>query len=176
MILRDRDRTVNPYLDVVGLVFGDLWPAIIFIPFRLFWPKWRKRSNAMSEMAKVTLCNFCLKRNVLLFLNAYFIFREWLWKDCFIFRQTWFRPPPSPPWSLWTQVIWTHYLFIFFRLWVFSLYETVVSTGIHCTNYEYTARSEDQPLKSSSPFSRSILSVNHRSLPFFAKIGRNLKR
>ena len=32
MILRDRDRTVDPCCDnVVGLVFGDLWPAIIFI-------------------------------------------------------------------------------------------------------------------------------------------------
>ena len=32
MILRDRDRTVDPCCDnVVGLVSGDLWPAIIFI-------------------------------------------------------------------------------------------------------------------------------------------------
>ena len=29
---RDRDRTVDPCCDnVVGLVFDDLWPAIIFI-------------------------------------------------------------------------------------------------------------------------------------------------
>ena len=32
MILRDRDRTVDPCCDnVVGLVSGDLWPAIVFI-------------------------------------------------------------------------------------------------------------------------------------------------
>ena len=31
-ILRDRDRMVDPCCDnVVGLVFGDLWPEIIFI-------------------------------------------------------------------------------------------------------------------------------------------------
>ena len=32
MILRDRDRTVDPCCDnVAGLVFSDLWPANIFI-------------------------------------------------------------------------------------------------------------------------------------------------
>ena len=32
MLFRDHDRTVDPcYDNVVGLVFGDLWPAIIFI-------------------------------------------------------------------------------------------------------------------------------------------------
>ena len=46
------------------------------------------------------VCNFCLKKNVLLFFreawNAYFIFRE-LWKDRFIFRETWSRPPLYHP-------------------------------------------------------------------------------
>ena len=32
MILRDRDRTVDPCCEnVVGLVSRDLWPAIVFI-------------------------------------------------------------------------------------------------------------------------------------------------
>ena len=45
---------------------------------------------------KEMVCNFCLKKNVRLFIreawNAYFIFRE-MWKHSFIFRETWSRPP-----------------------------------------------------------------------------------
>ena len=37
--------------------------------FHLFWPKWQKRFNAMSEMTKVTVCNFYFMENVLLFFR-----------------------------------------------------------------------------------------------------------
>ena len=199
MILRDRDRTVDPCCDdVVGLVSGDLWPAIVFILCFVYFdhnggsaltrcPRWLRSSTrkttlhgftkcdcvnkfffltegnkkilihkeqsrfpscsatahrdleifkkrwfqswyaergtrfpfCIAQIAKwtdsennkqgfaldvifqnETVCNFCLKKNVLLFFreawNAYFIFRE-LWKDRFIFRETWSRPPLYHP-------------------------------------------------------------------------------
>ena len=55
MILRDRDRTVDPCCDnVVGLVFGDLWPAIIFILcFVYFDHNDGSASTRVSEMTKI---------------------------------------------------------------------------------------------------------------------------
>ena len=56
MILRDRDRTVDPCCDnVVGLVFGDLWPAIIFILFcdgsAWTWcPRWPRSSTRTTSL------------------------------------------------------------------------------------------------------------------------------
>ena len=64
--------------------------------------KWTDSENNKQGFAldvifqNETVCNFCLKKNVLPFFreawNAYFIFHE-LWKDRFIFRETWSRPP-----------------------------------------------------------------------------------
>ena len=55
MILRDRDRTVDPCCDnVVGLVSGDLWPAIIFILcFVYFDHNDGSTSTRVSEMTKI---------------------------------------------------------------------------------------------------------------------------
>ena len=63
--------------------------------------KWTDSENNKQGFAldvifqNKAICNFCLKKNVLLFFrearNAYFIFRE-LWKDHFIFREKWSRP------------------------------------------------------------------------------------
>ena len=53
MILRDHDRTVDPCCDnVVGLVFGDLWPAIIFC-FVYFDHNGGSASMRVSEMTKI---------------------------------------------------------------------------------------------------------------------------
>ena len=55
MILRDRDRTIDPCCDnVVGLVFGDLWPVIIFILcFVYFDHNGGSASTRVSEMTKI---------------------------------------------------------------------------------------------------------------------------
>ena len=53
--IADHDRTVDPCCDnVVGLVFGDLWPAIIFILcFVYFDHNGGSASTRVSEMTKI---------------------------------------------------------------------------------------------------------------------------
>ena len=56
MILRDRDRTVDPCCDnVVGLVSGDLRPAIAFILCFVYFDHNGGSAllNGMSEMTKI---------------------------------------------------------------------------------------------------------------------------
>ena len=73
MILRDRDRTVDPCCDnVVGLVFGDLWPAIIFILCFVYFdhnggsastrcPRWPRSSTRTTSLHGFTKCD-CINK------------------------------------------------------------------------------------------------------------------
>ena len=69
MILRDRDRTVDPCCDdVVGLVSGDLWPAIVFILCFVYFdhnggsaltrcPRWLRSSTRKTTLHGFTKCD-----------------------------------------------------------------------------------------------------------------------
>ena len=73
MILRDRDRTVDLCCDnVVGLVFGDLWPAIIFILCFVYFdhnggsastrcPRWPRSSTRTTSLHGFTKCG-CINK------------------------------------------------------------------------------------------------------------------
>ena len=69
MILRDRNRTVDPCCDnVVGLVFGDLWPASFSSSVSFTDSENNKQGFALDVVFQnETVCKFCLKKNVLLF-------------------------------------------------------------------------------------------------------------
>ena len=92
--------------------------------------KWTDSENNKQGFAldvifqNETVCNFCLKKNVLLFFreawNAYFIFRE-LWKDRFIFREMWSRPPLYHP---------LH--FAYFRLYSYKLFASYIINAWSC--------------------------------------------
>ena len=140
MILRDRDRVVDPCCDnVVGT--GFRWPsAIIFILCFVYFdhnggsastrcPRWPRSSTRTVSLHGFTKCDcvnkfFFLKQNVLLFFheawNAYFIFRE-LWKDRFIFREMWSRPPLFHP---------LH--FAYFRLYSYKLFASYIINVWSC--------------------------------------------
>ena len=69
MILRDRDRTVDPCCDnVVGLAFSDLWPAISFILCFVYFdhndrsastrcPRWPRSSTRTTSLHSFTKCD-----------------------------------------------------------------------------------------------------------------------
>ena len=139
MILRDRDRAVDPCCDnMVGT--GFRWPsAIIFILCFVYFdhnggsastrcPRWPRSSTRTASLHGFTKCDsvnkfFFLKQNVLFFReawNAYFIFRE-LWKDRFIFREMWSRPPLYHP---------LH--FAYFRLYSYKLFTSYVINVWSC--------------------------------------------
>ena len=139
MILRDRDRTVDPCCDnTVGT--GFRWPsAIIFILCFVYFdhnggsastrcPRWPRSSTRTASLHGFTKCDsvnkfFFLKQNVLFFReawNAYFIFRE-LWKDRFIFREMWSRPSLYHP---------LH--FAYFRLYSYKLFASYIINVWSC--------------------------------------------
>ena len=139
MILRDRDRAVDPCCDnMVGT--GFRWPsAIIFILCFVYFdhnggsastrcPRWPRSSTRTASLHGFTKCDgvnkvfFCSK--TFFFFreawNAYFIFRE-LWKDRFIFREMWSRPPLYHP---------LH--FAYFRLYSYKLFTSYVINVWSC--------------------------------------------
>ena len=95
--LRDRDRMVDPcYDDVVGLVFGDLWPAIIFILCFIYvdqnggstsmqcpkWPRWQY----LTFVQRKTFSFFSVKHEMLI---LFFGNRE---RTVLFFCETFSRP------------------------------------------------------------------------------------
>ena len=101
MILRDRDRTVDLCCDnVVGLVSGDLWPAIVFILCFVYFdhngrsaltgcPRWPRSSTRKTSLHGFT------KRDC---VNKFFFFltegnkKNWFTRSNLVFR---FKPQPE---------------------------------------------------------------------------------